>query len=75
METRTAYELLGEMVLEEILVQAGIQQAHDPGGADIRVELAFVVAVDAGTDRVLVHGNRLGRPPLRIHLDVAPGGR
>ena len=70
----SAYQELGEVVLEEVLVRAGIDQAHSARGDEIRLALEFVVGVDAERGQLIVRGERIGQPAfeLRLALPEAP---
>ncbi len=63
-----ALQELGEVALEEILVRAGIDQAHDALGDEIPVALNFRVGVDPEQNQLVIRGERLGQAPLELRL-------
>ena len=69
-----AYQDLGEAILEEVLVRAGIDQARTAQGDEIRVALDFLVSVDAERDQLVIRGERIGQSAfeLRLALGEAP---
>lgn len=65
-----ACQELGEVVLEEVLVRAGIDQAHSAPADELRLALEFVVGVDAERDQLVIRGTRLGQSPFELRLDL-----
>ncbi len=65
-----AYQDLGEAILEEVLVRAGIDQARTAQGKELRLALDFVVSVDAESDQLVIRGERIGQSPLEVRLDL-----
>ena len=73
-DSHTAYETLGEMVLEEVLVQAGVKQGREISPSDrLSVSLTYSVSTDRDRGCLLVHCDRLGKPPLEINLNMMFG--
>jgi len=71
MSDRDAAEL-GQAILEELVVQAGLTQARAPEGeTEVRLTLNFVVRADAELRALHVQCERVGQTPLEIRLDLA----
>ena len=66
-----SFERLGELVLEEILVRAGIEQPKTPNQNEHSVSLDFRVLSDARGKSVAIEGHRYdgSRYTLRLELD------
>lgn len=69
-EPRDTYQRLGEAVLEEIIVRAGLDQPHAAAAGAVPVALQFVVSADAGDRAVRIRGERLGQAPLELRIDL-----
>ena len=69
-----AYQDLGEAILEEVLVRAGVDQARAAQGDEIRTTLDFLVTVDTERDQLVIRGERIGQSAfeLRLALEEAP---
>ena len=69
-----AYQDLGEVILDEVLVRAGIDQARSAHGGDISLELDFHISVDAENQQLVIRGERIGQSAfeLRLALGEAP---
>ena len=65
-----AYQRLGEAVLEEIVVRAGLDQAQTAPRDAVPVALHFVVSADAEDRRLVIRGERIGQAPLELRFDL-----
>ena len=65
-----AYQDLGEAILDEVLVRAGIDQGRSPGDAEIRLALDFVVSVDEEQNHLVIRSERIGQSALELRLEV-----
>ncbi len=65
------YQWLGEALLEEIVVRAGLDQAQAPSQDSVPVTLHFVVTADAEDGCLVIRGDRIGQAPLELRLDLA----
>ena len=65
-----AYQELGEVLLEEVLVRAGLDQAHAGQGDEIRLALDFVVSVDAERGQLVIRVKRIGQSAFELRLDL-----
>ena len=64
----TACHALGEVLLEEIVVRAGLSRTLTN---DMEVSLAFTVAANPEDDDVVVRYERVGGATVEIHLRIA----
>lgn len=69
-DLRETYQLLGEALLEEIVVRAGLDQAQAPPRDAVPVSLSFVVSADAETGQLVIRGERVGGAPLELRFDL-----
>ncbi len=69
-----AYQDLGEVILDEVLVRAGLDQARSEPGDEISLALDFHVSMDTDTNQLVIRGDRIGQAPfeLRLELGEAP---
>ena len=70
-DLRETYQRLGEALLEEIVVRAGLDQAQAPSPDPVSVALHFVVSADREDGRLVIRGDRIGQAPLEVRLDLA----
>ena len=65
------YGALGKALLEELVVKAGLRQAHENLTAGpVTINLTFTVSTD-GDDRALhIRHERIGAPPLELRIDL-----
>ena len=61
---------LGEVVLEEILLRAGLEQPRSANTNRVALSLDFEVCVDKNTESVVIQGNRFDGSPLNIRLNI-----
>ncbi len=59
---------LGEAVLEEILVRAGLDQPQPSPGDAVPVSLQFIVRADPETGALVISGERVNQPPLELRV-------
>ena len=66
-----ASQVFGEMMLEEILVRAGLGQptAIDPN--NINLSFKIVVVTDADVPGIAIRCERIGKSPLELQLNFA----
>ena len=65
------YQRLGEALLEEIVVRAGLDQARAPSSDPVSVALHFVVSAEREAGHLVIRGDRIGQAPLEVRLDLA----
>ncbi len=65
------YARLGEALLEEIVVRAGLDQAQTPSSDAVSVALHFLVSADIDEGRLVIRGERIGQAPVEVRLDLA----
>lgn len=65
------YTALGKALLEELVVRAGLRQAHEGLQAEpIAIELAFTVRTDRDGRALQISHERIGAPPLELRIDL-----
>lgn len=69
-DPNTTYLALGEALLEELIVRAGLKQAHDvPLGPEVEVALNFTVRSD-GDHALVIRTERIGHAPLELRVNL-----
>ena len=69
-ENEASFQRLGELVLEEILVRAGIEQPRALGEEELSVTLDFRVWSDEQSNSVLVEGSHYDGAPYQLRLEI-----
>jgi len=64
------YQRLGEAVLEEIVVRAGLEQAQAEPRESVSVALTFIVSAEAEENRLVIRGDRVGQTPLELRIQL-----
>ncbi len=65
------YAAFGEALLEELIVQAGLRQAHDGlQNEPMTISLDFTVSTDREQPALLIRRDRIGHPLLELRIDL-----
>ena len=62
-----AYQRLGELLLDELLLRAGLAQTDDE---PVHVSLDVVVGADTDRRQVVLKCARINSPPIELHLPL-----
>ena len=62
-----AYQRLGELLLDELLLRAGLAQTDTE---PVHVSLDAVVGVDTDRRHVVLKCKRINSPPIELHLPL-----
>jgi hypothetical protein len=65
-----AYQALGEAILEQLVVRAGILQGQTPAVRALQVALNFEIASDANGESIVISCERVGSAPLELQLQL-----
>lgn len=69
-DNQDAYLALGEAVLEQLVVRAGILQGQTPAASSLHLSLEFEVASDADNNSIVVCCERVGSTPLELQVQL-----
>jgi hypothetical protein len=67
-EIDASYHALGEQILEELVVRAGLGRTDS---AEVSVSLNFTVSASASDKSLLIRSERIGNQPLEILLQLS----
>ncbi len=62
-----AYKRLGELLLDEVLLRAGLAQTSSE---PVRLSVDFVVDADRDTERVVLRCERINSPPIELRFPL-----
>lgn len=69
-DPNATYLALGEALLEELIVRAGLKQAHEsPGAKELEVALNFTITSD-GTHALVIRSDRIRHAPLELRVNL-----
>ncbi|MDE0272860.1 MAG: hypothetical protein OXP11_16845 [Gammaproteobacteria bacterium] len=68
----SAYQALGEAVVQAIVLNAGLAQAKDPSVDSVSVDLVFKLRPDTVGQCLLITHERVAEPPLQLRIAVPP---
>lgn len=69
-DQHTGYAVLGEALLQELLVRAGLTHARMPrGGEPLEVSLDFRISADRN-HALVISSDRIGNTPLELRIDL-----
>jgi len=67
-EIDASYHALGEQILEELVVRAGLGRTDS---TEVSVSLNFTVSASASDKSLLIRSERIGNQPLEILLQLS----